>query len=156
MTPPDERFRLDLNPLKELSRLCAEGKLLKQGRFEPWKTGGGKTIEGMRTPWMYHDCSPSSADDEGGDPPVFTIDCDDDADPVFQMIEIGPFGRPEHNIACRELTDTWEDNEGHIQLRRFQVPAENFIVTSGELPIYFFDGINGLWLGSELIRRRSS
>ena len=94
-------------------------------------------------------------EDPRQDGDVFILDDDDDdPDPVFEMIEIGPFGRPDH--VAGEFTDTWKDNEGYIQLRRFRVPAENFIVTSGGRPIYFFDGIKGLkglWLGSEMIRR---
>jgi|SRR3990172_9169692 len=73
-------------------------------------------------------------------------------DPVFQIVEIGPFGKPEHLIMDCIFTDTWEDNEGHIQVRETPVTDFNFVVTSGGLPIYFY-AREGYWLGSEMIRR---
>ena len=76
-------------------------------------------------------------------------------DPVFEIIEIGPFGKPEHLTMDCIFSDTWEDNEGHIQIRETPVPDFNFVVTSGGLPIYFY-ARDGYWLGSELIRRKVS
>ena len=76
-------------------------------------------------------------------------------DPVFQIVEIGPFGKPEHHTMDGMFLDTWEDNEGHIQIRETPVPDFNFVVTSGGLPIYFY-ARDGYWLGSELIRRKVS
>jgi len=73
-------------------------------------------------------------------------------DPVFEIIEIGPFGRPEHFAMSQTFEDAWEDNEGHIQVRETPVTDFNFVVTSGGLPIYFY-AREGYWLGSEMIRR---
>lgn len=67
------------------------------------------------------------------------------------VLEIGAFGRPEHEGLF--FSDTWMDQESHVCIRNMVVPRSPFLVQSCGVTIYTWDGTTGAWYGSEAIRR---
>lgn len=71
---------------------------------------------------------------------------------LYNIVEIGAFGKIEHVAEENVVIDCWQGNEGEVNVRRISVPPNYFILTSCGIVIYKFD-VEGEWYGSEKIRR---
>jgi len=75
-------------------------------------------------------------------------------DDDYEVIEIGSFGKPEHDQAAKEFRHAFEDQFGSIHVARYKAPDGPFTVESGGITIYRWHPIyGGFWYGSEVKRR---
>lgn len=88
---------------------------------------------------------------------VFATSEIDDTDtmPVepIAKINIGAFGKIEHDEKRQVITDYWQDEESDYKYREIKVPDGPFNLYSGDSLIYAWNGHSGVWFGSERIRR---